>query len=118
MLVFHTPVTAACWFILAKTQFGQHIYAIGGSFEAALRAGIPVQRTLIKVYWEAKAKGLDALTEALYWRYLSDETIHREQVELVLDENRELYTEFNDRLMRFAHLSPEAAALALAFTEE
>ena len=43
-------VTVICWFILAKTQFGQHIYAIGGNFEAATRAGIPVQRTLIKVY--------------------------------------------------------------------
>ncbi len=43
-------VTAICWFILAKTQFGQHIYAIGGNFEAATRAGIPVHRTLVKVY--------------------------------------------------------------------
>jgi ribose transport system permease protein len=43
-------VTAICWFILAKTQFGQHLYAIGGNLEAAKRAGIPVNRTLIKVY--------------------------------------------------------------------
>jgi len=43
-------VTAICWFILAKTQFGQHLYAIGGSFEAAVRAGIPVNRVLIKAY--------------------------------------------------------------------
>jgi ribose/xylose/arabinose/galactoside ABC-type transport system permease subunit len=43
-------VTVICWFILAKTQFGQHVYAIGGNFEAATRAGIPVQRTLVKVY--------------------------------------------------------------------
>ena len=43
-------VTMVCWFMLAKTQFGQHLYAIGGNFEAAVRAGIPVQRTLIKVY--------------------------------------------------------------------
>jgi ribose/xylose/arabinose/galactoside ABC-type transport system permease subunit len=37
-------------FILAKTQFGQHTYAIGGSMEAAKRAGINVSRHLIKVY--------------------------------------------------------------------
>ncbi len=43
-------VTAVCWFILAKTQFGQHLYAIGGNLEAAKRAGIPVNQTLIKVY--------------------------------------------------------------------
>jgi ribose transport system permease protein len=43
-------VTAICWFILAKTQFGQHLYAIGGNFEAAKRAGIPVAWTQIRVY--------------------------------------------------------------------
>lgn len=43
-------VTGVCWFILSKTQFGQHIYAIGGNPEAASRAGIPVQWTLIKMY--------------------------------------------------------------------
>jgi ribose/xylose/arabinose/galactoside ABC-type transport system permease subunit len=43
-------VTAIVWFVLAKTQFGQHLYAIGGNLEAATRAGIPVKRTLIKVY--------------------------------------------------------------------
>jgi len=74
-------------------------------------------RTLIRVYWEAKVLGLETLTESLYWRYLSDETIHREQVEMVLDENRELHYEFNDRLMRFAHLSPEAEAMAREFSE-
>ena len=37
-------------FILAKTQFGQHTYAIGGNMEAANRAGINVPRHLIKVY--------------------------------------------------------------------
>ncbi len=43
-------VTLVCWFILAKTQFGQHLYAIGGNFEAATRAGIPVKWTITKVY--------------------------------------------------------------------
>jgi ribose transport system permease protein len=43
-------VTAVIWFILAKTQFGQHLYAIGGNKEGAIRAGIPVEKTLIKVY--------------------------------------------------------------------
>ena len=43
-------VTVVCWFVLAKTQFGQHLYAIGGNFEAATRAGIPVKRTVTQVY--------------------------------------------------------------------
>ena len=74
-------------------------------------------RVLIRLHWEAKALHLDALRECIYWRYLSDETIHKEQVELALDENRELHFEYNDRLMRFAHLSPAAEALARAFAE-
>lgn len=37
-------------FILAKTQFGQHTYAIGGNMEAAKRAGIQVDWHLIKIY--------------------------------------------------------------------
>lgn len=43
-------VTLICWFILSQTQFGQHVYAIGGNFEAAVRSGIPVRRTLILIY--------------------------------------------------------------------
>jgi len=37
-------------FILAKTRFGQHTYAIGGNVEAAVRSGINVPRHLVKVY--------------------------------------------------------------------
>ena len=72
-------------------------------------------RTLIRVYWEAKALALEDLANAIFWRYLSDEAIHREQIELVLEENRELHFEFNDRLMRFAHLSPGAQGKAEEF---
>lgn len=43
-------VTALIWFILSKTQFGQHLYAIGGNMQAAVRAGIPVNKTLTWVY--------------------------------------------------------------------
>lgn len=37
-------------FVLARTTFGRHIYAIGGNREAALRSGINVTRTLIIIY--------------------------------------------------------------------
>lgn len=37
-------------FILSKTRFGQHTYAIGGNVDAAIRAGINVPWHLIKVY--------------------------------------------------------------------
>jgi len=36
--------------VLSRTRFGLHTYAVGGNKEAALRAGIPVSRTLIAVY--------------------------------------------------------------------
>jgi predicted ABC-type sugar transport system permease subunit len=37
-------------FLLRKTQFGRHTYAIGGSMEAAVRTGIPVDRHIIALY--------------------------------------------------------------------
>jgi ribose transport system permease protein len=43
--------------LLSRTQFGLHVYAIGGNREAALRAGIPVQRRTIQIY---KLSGLFA----------------------------------------------------------
>jgi len=43
-------VASLVGFLLAKTQFGRHIYAMGGNFEAASRAGIPVDRVTMWVY--------------------------------------------------------------------
>lgn len=43
-------VVACAVFLLRKTQFGRHTYAIGGSMEAAVRTGIPVDRHIIKLY--------------------------------------------------------------------
>lgn len=37
-------------FLLQRTKFGRHTYAIGGSMDAALRSGINVQRHLIVIY--------------------------------------------------------------------
>jgi hypothetical protein len=75
-------------------------------------------RTILRTHWEAKARGLQEVADAIYWRFLTDGAIHREQLELLLEDNRELHYEFNDRLMRFAHLSPAAAAEAQAFLEQ
>ncbi|MDX8448634.1 ABC transporter permease [Mesorhizobium captivum] len=43
-------VVGCAVFLLRKTQFGRHTYAIGGSMEAAVRTGIPVDRHIIKLY--------------------------------------------------------------------
>ena len=54
ILPYPVVVTAAvvAWaiFLLHKTQFGRHTYAIGGSMDAAVRSGIPVDRQVILIY--------------------------------------------------------------------
>ncbi len=40
----------ACHFVLSQTKFGLYTYAIGGNEEASSRAGIPVDRHIIKIY--------------------------------------------------------------------
>lgn len=54
--IFSFPVfvTVICLIVAAvtlyQTRFGRYVYAIGSNAEAARRAGIPVNRNLIKVY--------------------------------------------------------------------
>lgn len=49
-VVLTAIVVAMAIFLLRKTQFGRHTYAIGGNLEAAVRAGIPVDRHIISLY--------------------------------------------------------------------
>jgi D-xylose transport system permease protein len=48
------PIIAAFlifWtFVLSRTTYGRHVYAVGGNTEAARRAGIPVDRIRISVF--------------------------------------------------------------------
>lgn len=37
-------------FVLTRTRYGRHVYAVGGNAEAARRAGIPVDRIRISVF--------------------------------------------------------------------
>ena len=43
-------VVGMAMFLLHRMQFGRYTYAIGGSMQASLRAGIPVDRHIIKLY--------------------------------------------------------------------
>ena len=43
-------VFAVSWFVLKRTVFGRHVYAIGGNEQAARLSGIAVPRTLTWVY--------------------------------------------------------------------
>jgi ribose/xylose/arabinose/galactoside ABC-type transport system permease subunit len=49
-VVIALVVVAIAMFLLHRTQFGRHTYAIGGNLQAALRSGIPVDRHIIKLY--------------------------------------------------------------------
>jgi ribose/xylose/arabinose/galactoside ABC-type transport system permease subunit len=50
IVVVTAVVVAIFAFVLARTRFGRHVYAIGGNVDAAIRAGIPVKRRLLGVY--------------------------------------------------------------------
>jgi ribose transport system permease protein len=49
-----TLVFAVCalltWIVLARLRLGRHLYAVGGSLEAARLCGVPVRRTLVSAY--------------------------------------------------------------------
>ncbi len=49
-VVITAVVVLLCMFLLKRTQFGRHTYAIGGNMQAALRTGIPVDRHIVKLY--------------------------------------------------------------------
>jgi ribose transport system permease protein len=49
-VVVTAVVTGIAVFILHRTQQGRHTYALGGSREASLRAGVPVDRLTVLLY--------------------------------------------------------------------
>ncbi len=53
-----------CYFVLSKTKFGLYTYAIGGNTEASLRAGIPVNRQIVKLYM--LSAGMAAIAGLVY----------------------------------------------------
>lgn len=49
-VVIFLGTAAVAEFTLAKTRFGQHVYAVGGNEESSQKVGIPVRRILLAVY--------------------------------------------------------------------
>jgi ribose transport system permease protein len=49
-VVIMIVVYAVLWFVLERTRFGRHVYAVGGNMEGARLAGINVRRVLMSVY--------------------------------------------------------------------
>ncbi|MDO8209626.1 ABC transporter permease [Conexibacter sp. CPCC 206217] len=50
MVVLVGALFVAGWWILAKTRFGRHVYAVGGNRNAARRAGVAVRRTSMMTF--------------------------------------------------------------------
>jgi fructose transport system permease protein len=49
-MVLAALLFAVAWFVLAKTAWGRHVYAVGNEPEAARLTGIHIDRTLVSVY--------------------------------------------------------------------
>lgn len=74
-------------------------------------------RAMIRVFWEARAKEYVLLSETLRAEFL-DETQHRRLLKKIIEDNRPLHWEYNDRLLRFNYLTPEAEKQAASFSNE
>ncbi|WP_220206275.1 ABC transporter permease [Reticulibacter mediterranei] len=71
-LVALVVLVIICHWLLSSTRFGRHTYAVGGSSQAALRAGIPVVRHTIMIYLLSSL--LAAIAGILYvFRYTNGE---------------------------------------------
>ena len=59
-------VLFAAWhFVLSRTRYGRHVYAVGGNAEASRRAGITVSRVRISVFVICSAMaGVSGMTAA------------------------------------------------------
>ena len=73
LIVISFVVTLVCGLVLAYTRFGRYTYAIGSNPEAGRRAGIAVDRHLIKVY--ALAGALSGLAGLLSLAFNDGTTI-------------------------------------------
>ena len=49
-VIIFAVAAVACDFVLSRTKFGSHVYAVGGNEESAKKVGISVSRVLITVY--------------------------------------------------------------------
>ena len=49
-VIVMVAVYAVVWFVLERTRYGRHVYAVGGNAEAAKLAGVRVKRVVTSVY--------------------------------------------------------------------
>ncbi|MDQ0469607.1 ABC transporter permease [Labrys wisconsinensis] len=56
-LILMLAVFALAWFVMARTLFGRHIYAVGGNPDASRLLGVPVERTQLVLYVASGVSG-------------------------------------------------------------
>lgn len=71
---------------------------------------------MVKTYWESKGKGFEQLSKTINSSLISNEKKHLKALKRVLDFNRTLHWEFNDRLLSFTCLSDNARELATNYS--
>jgi ribose transport system permease protein len=68
-IVAFAVVTAAAWFVMHRTVYGRHLFAVGKNPEAARFAGIPTDRVIVSAYVIcAVLTALSAIFFAMYTR--------------------------------------------------
>ncbi len=68
-------VAAMSWFVLSKTVFGRHVYAVGGNVRAARLSGIPTSRLRIMTFaLSGMAAALAALMQLSWVRVAKADT--------------------------------------------
>ena len=97
-----------------------HIYAGPAWMKAigdASNEASSAWRAMIRVFWEATAREYVLISETLRSEFL-DDTQHRRHLQKIIEDNRPLHWEYNDRLLRFNYLTPEAEKQAANFSNE
>lgn len=75
-------------------------------------------RSIVKTYWESRAKKCDQLADFIKESYLINEHEHQSALRYLLSYDREMHWELNDRLLNFAHLSDRALIKAKEYLQE
>jgi hypothetical protein len=72
---------------------------------------------MVKTYWESKGKGFEMLSKTINSSLIANDEKHLKALKSILQFNRTLHWEFNDRLLSFACLSENARNLATEYVD-
>lgn len=73
-------------------------------------------RSIVRTYWEAKAKNFKNLSDEIFNEFITQDLAkHLEGINYLLSYSRELHWEINDRLVSFNHFSKAAEKMAIEY---